>query len=329
MRRKTRMLTAVFIVLLSGTTVAAPGQDTTPGDFDMDLFSDRVFSFVDTVRNTTQVNISIPEILYTPPQFEVNNTTNISEPLPDNSTNETGDNNDSNSTGPPAGNDGDNNYDPGIDHEPGDAGSINASLNNDTYRYADTAVIEGYIDSPGDDDITVYLDGRQIHETERRNGSFQAEFRVEKLGQRVVRVASGSLEKEINFQVLPTLSVQNLTIPGNLEPGDITPICFNVSTQAGAEVKYYHNGELEDQRHGRGEMCFDTRLEEGRNSFRAVAQIQDLSDQENRSVTLDPSNTRRTSNPEPGPDAQNSGFLGSIGSYIVSLVQDILSFFSL
>lgn len=143
-----------------------------------------------------------------------------------------------------------------------------ASISSNKVKYGDTVFIHGRIIGDQKRQIKVLKQNKTVIETEPINGSFNFSIEADQLGSNQIKAFAGDENTNLQLKVQPTLEIGEIKIPDNVQPGNVNPICTNVSSQQEAEISLYQDGELISNKTGHGEICFNTELSSGVNRLK-------------------------------------------------------------
>jgi len=133
-------------------------------------------------------------------------------------------------------------------------------------------------------EVEIILDERTVGRTQTSDeGEYEWTIRPETVGKKQVKAKSEGLENTVTLEVTPTVSITSITTSSNTEADNRISVCPEVVSEGQPDVEFYHNGDKKGEKTASGEVCFDTIIRKGENTFRTVAEVQ--GDSDSREIT--------------------------------------------
>lgn len=172
---------------------------------------------------------------------------------------------------------------------------ITISITPDTIELGETVTVEGQLKSRenSNQQVQILMKNQIVGRTSTDSqGHYSKEIRPEDTGRHTVEVKSSQQSNKANIQVNPrpgNVRIASMRTSTNIGPGEKISVCINLSSPTSARVTLTHNGNLLGSKSGENQVCFDARLQEEENIFRATAEIPGSQDTHEITRTANPS----------------------------------------
>lgn len=120
------------------------------------------------------------------------------------------------------------------------------------------------------------------------SGNYETTIRPDRVGDHEVSVEAADQTASQTLSVTGSVEIVSITTSSNIEQGRVIEVCPLIESESAAEVELFHNGQSIGTKQGTGEVCFETVVEGGRNTFRVVASVEGERDEETIIRDADP-----------------------------------------
>jgi uncharacterized membrane protein len=164
---------------------------------------------------------------------------------------------------------------------------LSSNINPSQIQIGDSIRVNGIVEGTGIQDVQIDIGGRRAQSLSTEpDGRFSTYVYPNRVGQHNLVVRSGERSNTHSIRVLPTVSVNSVTVPNDIFEGDDFEVCGNVESQTAPLVVLRKNGEIVDSKYGNGEVCFERNEDPGEITYQVQAFNRGAYDDESRTVEI-------------------------------------------
>lgn len=168
---------------------------------------------------------------------------------------------------------------------------ISLDLQPDNINIGESATVSGTLEGDRNNNrvVEIMINGgiEKVVRTDS-TGNYETTITPDRVGDHEIMVEAADQTASQTLSVTGSLEIVSITTSSNIEQGRVIEVCPLIESESAAEVELIHNGQSIGTKQGTGEICFDTVVEGGRNTFRVVASVEGDRDEETIIRDADP-----------------------------------------